>query len=439
MQDAIERLFARRSLGIEPGLDAMRVLMDGLGNPHETYGVIHVAGTNGKGSVCAMIEGVVRAWGIPVGLYTSPHLVRFHERFRVDGGDIDDGEVAEAIREIETQFPAVAAARGREPTFFECATAIAFSHFRRRGVRLAVVETGMGGRLDATNVVQPLLSVITRVEIEHTAYLGTDTATIAGEKAGIIKPGRTVVCGSMDTAASERIRAAAVQHRAALVTAGDAVTVALGDVRPDGQHVRVESREQTYGKIRMPLLGAHQAENLATAVAALEVLGGLVGCPLDRAVLQRGMDLTRWRGRCEVVWEAPPVVLDGAHNPGGAAVLADVLKLLFRGRPLGLVLGMHDDKDAAGFMKAFGGRVKRLWAVPLQDTRVMAPTDIAAAGMRAGWEAEASSLREGLSAACRWADANGGVVCVCGSLYLVGETLALLEQEPGFPGAGRGR
>jgi len=198
MKNALERLYKRQTFGIKPGLDVIRALLARLDNPERSYGVIHVAGTNGKGSVCAMIDSVLRATGCTVGLYTSPHLVSFNERFCVNGVQICDDDLFGLIEQIERISSEVADELKREPTFFECSTAMAFEYFRKKGVKLAVIEVGMGGRLDATNVVMPLVSVITRVSLEHMAYLGHDVVSIAFEKAGIIKPGKPVICGATD-------------------------------------------------------------------------------------------------------------------------------------------------------------------------------------------------------------------------------------------------
>ncbi|MFC1498702.1 bifunctional folylpolyglutamate synthase/dihydrofolate synthase, partial [Verrucomicrobiota bacterium] len=213
MNQALKKLYKRRSFGIKPGLDAERAMLSKLGNPQEEFLVVHVAGTNGKGSVCALLSSILRTAGYTVGLYTSPHLVRFNERIRVDDQEIGDDELAGVLDKIECVAADVARDMGQEPTFFECATAMAFKYFKEQDVRIAVVETGMGGRLDATNVLTPLISVITRISLEHTMYLGNDVEAVALEKCGIIKKGRPVVCGIMDALAHNMVKRSALEKR----------------------------------------------------------------------------------------------------------------------------------------------------------------------------------------------------------------------------------
>ncbi len=196
LKKSLEDLYKRRTFGIKPGLDRMNDLLRRMGNPQSHFVAAHVAGTNGKGSVCAIIESLLRAAGVSTGLYTSPHLVRLNERIQAGGECVTDDELTDLIHFVAPLADAAGAEHG-EVTFFEYVTAMAFEHYRRKQVRLVVLETGMGGRLDATNVVTPLVSVITGISLEHTAYLGKTLAAIAGEKAGIIKPGRPVVCGNM--------------------------------------------------------------------------------------------------------------------------------------------------------------------------------------------------------------------------------------------------
>ena len=423
---SLERLYALRTLGIKPGLDAERALLERLGNPHLGFAALHVAGTNGKGSVCAMLDQVLRTTGLTIGLYTSPHLVRFNERIQVNGTCITDAELAELFDFLEPHAAAVAAgAGGRETTFFEFTTALAFEHFRRRGVRLAVVETGMGGRLDATNVVTPLLAVITRIGLEHTQYLGPTLAAIAGEKAGIVKPGRPVVCGATPEEAQAVIRAAARERDAAFVDAAAAVTVRRVAQDLAGQKLAISSAAADYGRVALPLLGRHQLENVAAVIAALETLATVSPLRLAPEAVRQGLAQVRWPGRLEVLARDPPVILDGAHNPDGARGLAAALKELFKRQPLGLVWGMCDDKDAAGFAAALGDRVKQCWAVPLQTERGLAPAKLAALARARGWPVQEASVPAALAAASAWATANRGAACIAGSLFLAGEVLAL--------------
>ena len=428
LREALDRFYRRGSFGVKLGLDAERALLKLLGRPESAYGSVHVAGTNGKGSVAAMLEGFLRAADRRTGLYTSPHLVRFNERIRVDGQPIPDDDLLALLDEIETVAAKVAEASGEPPTFFECATAMGFAYFRQRGVDVGLIETGMGGRLDATNVVTPLVSIITSIGLEHTQYLGVSLEDIATEKAGIVKPGVPVVCGSLCPEAMNVVQRIARERGAPCLQAAEAVSVRSIKREWSGQRVSVETQAARYGTLDLPLLGDYQIENLAVAVAAMEVLSDLLGIELDAALLRRGLSLTVWRGRCQVLEPDPLTIVDGAHNPQAARALVTTLKPLIGKRPLGLVLGMCGDKDIGASLKPFAGMVQRCWAVPLNSDRSMPADDVAAVARSMGWEVRTSSVRDALAESKRWAAANSGVVCITGSIFLVGEVLALHEK-----------
>ena len=415
------------------GLDVERAMLTRLGNPETHFAVVHVAGTNGKGSVCALVDSMLRKAGFRTGLYTSPHLMRFHERIRVDGEPISDSELSALVGEVDKLCGDVERETGQEPTFFECATAMAFEHFRRADVQIAVVETGLGGRLDATNVVLPLLSVITRIDLEHSQYLGPDIATIAAEKCGIIKPGRLVVCGAMHPEALEVVRRTARERGSRVIEADTTVSVTRVSSGLDGQKIRLETAEGSYGTVQMPLFGRHQVENLATAVAAIEELRSMLEVDIDRDAVRQGIECVAWRGRCQVIESDPPVILDGAHNPGAAQALSSALGEVVGTRPLGLVVGMCDDKDAARFFSGFHGHVRRLWVVPLQSERNMPEETLDAAIRPLRWDVRRTSLSEAWEESRAWARSEGGAVCITGSLYLVGEVLAMLKRQEIHP------
>jgi dihydrofolate synthase/folylpolyglutamate synthase len=422
---SLERLYALRTFGIKPGLDAEVALLERMGRPERRFGAIHVAGTNGKGSVCAMLEAILRQTGLTVGLYTSPHLVRFNERIRVNGACIDDAELAGLFDVMEAHAEAVKASLdGREVTFFEFTTALAFEHFRRKGVQVAVVEVGMGGRLDATNVVLPLVSTITRIGLEHTVYLGKTLEAIAGEKAGIVKPGRPVVWGANAEGARRVFENTARERGAPWSDAAESVTVRRVSQSLSGQKVAITSGNTDYGTMTLALLGKHQLENVALAVATIETLAAYSPLKAPFELVRRGLEAARWPGRLQVLAERPPVILDGAHNPDGARVLAVALRELLKKRKVGLIWGMCDDKDALGFVKALGGSVQRCWTVPIATERSQAPAKLALLARGEGWTVEEESTLAGaLAKAKAWAEANGGAVCIAGSLFLAGEVL----------------
>lgn len=425
---SLERLYALRTFGIKPGLETTLALLDRLGNPQDSFAAVHVAGTNGKGSTCAMLEAVLRKTGLRVGLYTSPHLIRFNERIRVNGVEIGDEALAALFDDMEPHAAAVAAT-GREATFFEFTTALAFEHFRREKVQVAVVETGLGGRLDSTNVLTPLISVITRIGLEHTAYLGDTLEAIAGEKAGIIKPGRPVVCGATPPEALAVIRKTAGCRKAPFTYVGDSVSVRRVAQDLDGQKVSIAGSDAGYKPVTLKLLGKHQLENCATAVAALESLASCSPLAIPPEVIQAGLAEAVWPGRLDLLSREPPVILDGAHNPDGARTLATALHELFKRKKVALVWGMCDDKDALGFAKAMGAAVKRCWAVPIDTERSLAPGKLLQIARTEGWQAVASTLPEALEEAKSWARDNDGAVCIAGSLYLAGEVLDKVRRD----------
>jgi dihydrofolate synthase / folylpolyglutamate synthase len=430
LSQPLERLYERRTFGIKPGLEVEKALLKCAGNPERAFRVVHVAGTNGKGSVCAILDSVFRAAGWRTGLYTSPHLIRFNERMRVDGEPIPDGELAELLVDLDAWSREAVAETGHEATFFECGTAVAFEHFRRRNVEVAIVETGMGGRLDATNVVAPVVSVITGISVEHTAHLGPDVERIAFEKAGIVKTGRPVVCGAMSEAALDVVRLAAKERRSPLIVAPEHAGVRMISMNLSGQKVSVDTAETSYGTLKFPLIGRHQWDNLATAVTAVEIYGQYGGDAAEEKAVKAGVSNVCWPGRFQVLGTDPPVILDGAHNPGAAEALAASLAATLGGKPLGLVLGMCGDKDLRGFLKAFSGLARRLWAVPLRTDRGRPPAEIAAAARSLGWTVSEAALPAAMAEAEAWARASGGAVCETGSLFLVGEVLELREGRP---------
>ena len=375
-----------------------------------------------------MIESVLRAAGHRTALYTSPHLVRFNERIRVNGAPIDDATLERVFRDIAAADQAQAVLPGgRELTFFEFTTALAFEYFRRSGAQICVLETGMGGRLDATNVIMPLISVITRIDIEHTAFLGKKLTEIAGEKAGIIKPGRPVICGQMPEEARDVIRRATQERGSRFIAVEEAVSVRRMAQSWDGQKVKIETANASYPPVTVPLLGTHQLENIALAVAALELLSDLSPFSWDAKMLRTGLEHVQWAARCQVLDHNPITLLDVAHNPNGAMALAATLRELAGKIPVGLVCGMLGDKDAVGFFRALAPQVQKIWAVPLPGERNMPQGDLLAAIRSAGLQADYLQLESALATARTWALREHGIVCIAGSLVLAGEVLRQRE------------
>ncbi len=424
MGEVEQRLFQRRRFGIKLGLELELAMLERLGNPQREYPVIHVAGTNGKGSVCAMLQAILSAAGVTTGLYTSPHLVSFNERFQVDRAQISDADLEALATRIEAVAESAAADLERDVTFFECSTAIAFEYFRQQAVQMAVIETGLGGRLDATNVVAPLVSVITPVSLEHTEHLGDTLEAVAAEKAGIIKAGRPVVMARMDEAAADVIRRTCRERGCRCIDVAEQASMRISKRSLVGQKVHLETSSASYGTVNLSLLGDFQAENLATAAVVIDVLRDQYGIPIDESMVATGVRAATWPGRCQLLTEDPPTLLDGAHNPAAALALATVLQGHAEGRPLGMVIGMCGDKDIGEFLRPFARLAPRLWVVPIDNERNTDPERILAPARAMGWTASATTLQGGLDEARAWGGEAGGMLCITGSLFLVGEVLA---------------
>ena len=422
--EKIAALCERRRFGMKPGLERMEALMGFMGHPERELAAVHVAGTNGKGSVTAIVASVLQEAGLgPVGRYTSPHLVYFNERICINGEPVADAVLDKALDAVEAAVRRVESETDAgTPTFFECATALAFETFREQGVRLAAIETGLGGRLDATNVILPLVSAITCIGLEHCEYLGDTLGKIAAEKAGILKPGRPAVLGaSMHPEARAVIEEVAARVGAPIVDPG--VIVTPGRARKSGAAtVSFEDNIRTVSAIPFPLGGAYQLENLATAVAALEALASVSGLPLPDDAFARGIAKVTWPCRFQTVRETPPVIVDGAHNPNAATALRDSLRKLRPARPLALVAGFCDDKDCVAALKILRPAFARAFATVTPSPRTLSADALAAKLREAGWRdlAAVPAWRDAIAAALDWATRENGGVVICGSLFLAG-------------------
>jgi dihydrofolate synthase/folylpolyglutamate synthase len=385
------------------GLERMHRALAALGRPDRDLRVLHVGGTNGKGSTCAMAAAALAAAGHRVGLYTSPHLSRFHERIRVDGRAISDADLAARVEEVRRACPwHEAGSDGDRLTYFEFATLVGLLHFAREKVDAAVLEVGLGGRFDATNAVTPLVAVVTRVGLDHMQLLGNRIEDIAREKAGIFKAGvPAVVARAQPPEALAVLREEAARRGAPFHVAAGAWP---GPVA---------------------LRGPHQLGNAALAAAALRLLDA-TGVSVPEPCIAQGIARARWPGRLE---EVGGVVLDGAHNPDGAAALAAALPALYPGRPVELVFGVLADKDHAGMLAALAGSARRVHLVAPDSPRARAPASYRElAGGSFPAVDEHRDLATALDCARREAG-DGALVCVAGSLYLVGEARVLLSAD----------
>ncbi len=415
---------------IKLGLDTTWALLRAAGVEIEQLPCVHVAGTNGKGSVSAMVESILREAGLRTGLYTSPHLIRFCERIRISGVSIPDNDLLRLLTEIERADEHQAAEPGgRLGTFFELTTAIAMKWFLEQNVQMAVLETGMGGRLDSTNVVTPILSVLTDIGMEHAAFLGDSIDKIAAEKAGIIKPGRPVVVGRQSPAAMRVIEKKARELNAPLILASDRVSVRRLSQDFDGQVLSVETADGAWSPFRLPLLGDFQLGNCALAIAAAEWMRDSLGLPLTPEVIRAGLGKTRWPGRCQVVRRDPVFLVDVAHNPDAARALAAFLRNFRNGRPVALICGLLADKDAEGFFRLLKPVVDACLLVPLDSERSMSIDRLKAAAKAVKLPAAESSVPAAVRNSLKWAKAKDGIVVSAGSFLLASSVLHELGVE----------
>ena len=349
MSRPLEWLFALEQFGIKFGLGNIQAIVAALGHPEHAFRSLHIAGTNGKGSVAAMADAALRAAGVRSALYTSPHLVDLAERFRIDGRPVDPAPLEIAVADVRRTVEQLMDDGGlpASPTFFEVTTAVGFELFRRAEVAVAVCEVGMGGRLDATNVLAPVATAITSIGLDHQQYLGSTLREIALEKAGIIKPAVPIVVGALPEEAAEAIAAVAASRQAPLVRAHDGVTAAR--TGPSGP-LRLRTPAHDYGSIELALSGRHQVDNAVVAVRLLETLAA-TGPAVPPAAIVAGLRGVRWPGRLDHrrLADGRELLLDAAHNPDGAAALAAYLTTL-PARPV-LVFGAMRDKDTQAMLR----------------------------------------------------------------------------------------
>ncbi|OUM97740.1 MAG: bifunctional folylpolyglutamate synthase/dihydrofolate synthase [Paenibacillaceae bacterium ZCTH02-B3] len=332
--------------GIRPGLDRIRIMMDRLGDPHLKLRFIHVAGTNGKGSVCAYLDAVLRRCGYDVGLFTSPYLSSYNDRFRYNGQNMPDDALVRLANRLKPVADELARTEWGPPTMFEVTTALALLYFATETFPDYVVwETGLGGRLDVTNIVFPVVSVITNVGHDHMDLLGPTLADVAMEKAGIIKPGVPVVSAARQPEAVEVLRRTAAERKATLYLLGDQFDYEVLSLSPGETRFTFRGPYRTLEDLKVPLSGAHQAENAATAVMTLELLRQFNAFVVEDEDLRAGLEETSWPGRLEMVSQNPPILLDGAHNPESMQALAAALRDLYPYDRVNMLLGMMPNKN----------------------------------------------------------------------------------------------
>lgn len=414
-------------------LETTRALLGELALSSSSPPSVHVAGTSGKGSTSAMAESVLRAAGLHTGLFTSPHLLRFEERIRVDGREIPPGACRGTLERVLAADARQAARPGaREGTFFELSTAAAWEWFTREKVDIAVNECGLGGRLDATNVLSPLVSVITPVALEHTEWLGDTLAKIAFEKGGIIVPGVPVVLADQPAEADEVLLAIARERGAPVFRARETVPVEGLGMGENGQRVRFALPGEAPRETDLPLLGSFQLDNASAALAAAWLTMHALGRRLSPEAATAGLSSVRWAGRCQWMCRSPDILLDVGHTPDEGLALAGFLELVKKNRKILLVHGMLSDKDPAGYYEALARVADGLWILDLsrESDRAMPVDRLARAADAAGLVPKKRlSFAEAADEAEAWARKTGGIALFAGSLVVGG--LALRRWQPG--------
>ncbi len=420
----------------------MRVLMEAIGHPERKFASVLIAGTNGKGSTAAMLAAMLRAAGFETGLYTSPHLVRINERISINGERIPNEEFAAVYEwvDAEAQRLVVEGKLPWHPSFFETMTAMCFEHFANKGVEIAVLEVGMGGRLDATNVVEPLVSVITDISLDHQKFLGNTIAEIAGEKAGIVRRGRPTVTLPQHPQANDVLGRAIIESGARGVSAAKYVAPISPGAEDWFQREsgRTRFRMTVMGEeieIDTTLVGRHQLRNIALAIAAAEELGGC-GFPISAKQIEQGIRETRWPGRFQFVpaeGDRPEMVFDVAHNPDGAWALRAALAERFPDRKLVVVFGAMRDKAIDEIARVLFPVAERVIAThAAHNPRAATADDIRLAGEATGAQiettADVKSAMERAFAATR--ELPGALVVITGSIYIVGEAMQVLGVQP---------
>jgi dihydrofolate synthase/folylpolyglutamate synthase len=414
--EAVSRILGLRGgerTGMRPGLERIEALLDVIGRPERSFAIAQVGGTNGKGSISAMLAAILQAAGRRVGLYTSPHLRHYRERIRVDGRPISESDFVDGVEALGTQIARL------DATVFEAGTALALDHFCRERVDVAVLEVGLGGRLDATTVGRPRVVVIGPIDYDHQHELGDTLTLIAGEKAAIIR------CGVAFTARQDPRAAVVLERRAAevsvpLVREGRELHVTPRGFTLDAQRVDLAGPGWRMSDVACGLLGVYQPGNALLSAAAARELGA------DEAAIREGLRGARWPGRFQVFRRDPLTILDGAHNPAGARALAASLRAYFPGRPVTFVIGILADKDAGGILEALRPLAARFVLTASTNPRAAAPAALRA--LLHGVRVEtAGSPKEALALARL--EEPDGLVCVAGSLSLIGDVLTAEGDE----------
>lgn len=418
----VRQLFSLQKFGIKFGLSKTSNLLQAMGNPQQGQLYIHIAGTNGKGSVASYLSSILQQEGLKVGMYTSPHLVRFTERFQINSREIERTKAAELIYELRQHFDPQ-----EPPTFFEAATALALTYFAQENTDISIIEVGMGGRLDATNIIHPLVSVITNISLEHKEFLGDSILQVAQEKAGIIKQFVPVVTAVNQSPVIELFQTICQQKNAPLYALGKDFDYQDTEVGLNYYGLKME-----LNNLQPNLFGQHQHKNAALALAALEVLN-YTGIKTSIEHIRSGLQETIWPGRMQIVSQEPLIILDGAHNPAAMQALSQTIVQRYTYKRLFLVLGIMADKDIEAMIKE---------VIPIADyiiytrpkyTRALNPHVLMKKAMQYQKPGEVVEDITSVLDKVLYLAENRDLIVVCGSLFTVGEAISFFEPEKYMP------
>ena len=429
--NAIDKIHQFNRFGSRLGLERMTVLLDKLGNPHEDLDVIHVAGTNGKGSVCKYLEEGLSACGYRVGLYTSPFIERFNERIRLGGQDISDEDLQSFTDRVLKASDEMVAEGLDSPTEFEIVTAIAFLYFKEKGADITVLEVGLGGSGDSTNVVKkPLACAITSISYDHMDRLGNTLAEIAADKAGIIKGGVPVVSNVPEREAAREIAKKAYEKDSKLYDISKNKFM-IFDETPFSQKVSMEVLGTDYSDIEISMTGKHQGENLKTALTIIEILRKERKIKIERSKLYEGLKKATQPGRFEVLAEEPMVIIDGAHNEAGARALQETVSGYFEGQRILLVTGMLADKQVDEILKYFTAITDKMIITEPDNPRKLTVDELGETLKNMGIEpVKAKDAEESVKLAEKMKD-DYDLILFAGSLYLIGNVRRIVRNEWG--------